>query len=84
MTSSQLLLFSSVDVSISVYLDYRELSSKGLFEYLHLYSSYRHFDSSVRPGTYYVLNSRGMYLLDAARTRSTKHVDWLESVQLLQ
>ena len=43
---------------------------KGLHEYLHLYYSYRLFDSLVRPGTYPL----GMCLLDATRTLSTEHL----------
>ena len=68
------LIFSSVILSISVFPDYMVPSSKGLLEYLHLYASYRLFDSSVRLGTYYVRHPLCMCLLDATRTLSTKHV----------
>ena len=54
MTSSHLFLFSCVILSISVFPDSMVPPSRGLLEYLHLYASYRRFDSSVRPGTYSV------------------------------
>ena len=66
--------FSSVILSISVFPDYMVPSSKGMLEYLHLYASYRLFDSSVRLGTYSVRHPLGMCLLDATRTLSTKHL----------
>ena len=74
MTSYHLFLFSSVILSISVFPDSMVPSSKGLLEYLRLYASYRLFDSSVRPGMYYVRHPLGMCLLDATRTLSTKHL----------
>ena len=43
-------------------------TSKGLLKYLVLYASYRLFDWSVRPGTYYVQHPLGMRLLDASNT----------------
>ena len=66
--------FSSVILSIGVFPDYMVPSSKGLLEYMHLYASYRLFDSSVRPGTYSVRYPLGMCLLDVTRTLSTKHI----------
>ena len=74
MTSSHLFLFSSVILSISVFPDSMVPSSKEMLEYLHLYASYRLFDSSVRPGTYSVRQPLGMCLLDDTRTLSTKHL----------
>ena len=59
---------------VSVFPDYMVPSTKGLLEYLHLYASYRLFDSSVRPGTYSVGHPLGMCLLDATHTLSTKHL----------
>ena len=66
--------FSSVILSINVFLDCMVQSSKGLLEYLHLYASYRLFDSSVRPGTYSVRHPLSMCLPDATHTLSTKHL----------
>ena len=60
--------FSSVILSINVFPDYMVPSSKGC-----LYASYRLFDSSVRPGTYYVLHPIGMCLLDNTGMLSTKY-----------
>ena len=54
-------------------------SSKGLLEYLSLYASYRLFDLSVRPEMYSVRHPLGMFLLDATRTLSTKHL-WLAGI----
>ena len=58
----------------SVFPDSMVPSSKRMLEYLHLYASYRLFDSSIRPGTYSVRHPLGMCLLDATRTLSTKHL----------
>ena len=66
--------FSFVILSISVFPDSMVPSSKGLLEYLNLYTSYRLFDSPVRPETYSVRHPLGMCLLDATRTLSTKHL----------
>ena len=70
MTSFHLLLLSFVILSISVFPDYMVPSSKGLLEYLHLYASFRLFDSSVRRYSY---NSR------IRRTTATIDVEVTES-----
>ena len=73
MTSSHLLFFSSVILSISLFPDYMGPSSKGLRKCLLLYALYRPFDSSVIPKTYYVRHSVGMRLPDARRTLSANY-----------
>ena len=45
--------------------------SKESLAYCFLYSSYRLFDSSDRPGMWFVLHPLGIYLLEATRTLST-------------
>ena len=64
MTSCHLFSFSSVILSISVVPDFIVPSSKGLLENMCWYASYRLFDSSVRPGTYYVQHPIVVVVID--------------------
>ena len=66
--------FSSIILSIKIFPDSMIPLSKGLLESLRLYTSYRLFDSSIRPGTYSFRHPLGMCLVDARCTLSTKHL----------
>ena len=61
------LLFYRHSVNLFVSRFY-SAASKGLPKYVLLYASYRLFDWSVRPGTYFVRHPLDMRLLDASNT----------------
>ena len=71
MISSHLFFFYSFMLFISALPVSMVPLSKELLAYCFLYSSYRLFDSSDRPGIWFVLHPRGIYLLEATRTSST-------------